>query len=84
MVVHEPIGRILSSVPCNSSGMFFIRAVASPVLAGCSVILKSSELVPLHSYQIAKLFVAVGFPKALVNFVHHSPQQADTIAKLHI
>lgn len=84
LVVQEPIGPILSIVPWNSPGILCMRAVASPVLAGCSVILKSSELAPLISYEIAKLFADAGFPKGLVNVVHHLPQQAATITKLLI
>lgn len=84
LVVQEPIGPVLSIVPWNSPGILGMRAVASPVLAGCSVILKSSELAPVISNKIAEVFAESGFPKGLVNVIHHSPQQAATITKLLI
>lgn len=81
LVYQEPVGPILSIVPWNSPGILCMRAVASPVLAGCSVVLKSSELAPAASNLIAQLFVDSGFPKGLVNVIHHSPQQAAVITK---
>lgn len=84
LVFQEPVGPVLSIVPWNSPGVLCMRAVASPVLAGCSVVLKSSELAPVISYLIAKLFADSGFPHGLVNVIHHSPQQAPEITKLLI
>lgn len=84
LVVQEPIGPVLSIVPWNSPCILCMRAVALPVLAGCSVLLKSSELAPLIAYKVAQLFNDAGFPAGLVNVVHHSAQQAAAVTKLLI
>lgn len=84
MVVQEPMGPILSIVPWNSPAILCMRAVVSPILAGCSVVVKSSELAPMIPYQIARLFHDSGFLPGLVNVIHHSPERAPAVTKLLI
>lgn len=79
MVLNEPLGPILSIAPWNAPIILCIRAIAGPVAAGCSVVLKTSEHSPLIHFELAKLFTEAGAPAGLVNSINHSSEDASKI-----
>ncbi|CUM67396.1 uncharacterized protein PRCAT00005090001 [Priceomyces carsonii] len=79
LVVREPCGPVLSIVPWNAPIILCIRAIVSPLAAGCSVLLKTSEQSPMIHHELAKLFLKAGGPPGLVNTVHHSSEDAPNI-----
>ncbi|CUM49451.1 uncharacterized protein AC631_05868 [Debaryomyces fabryi] len=80
-VVNEPIGPVLSIAPWNAPIILCIRAIAGPVAAGCSVVVKTSEHSPLVHMELAKLFTEAGAPSGLVNSINHRPQDASEVTK---
>ena len=64
-----PIGVVAAVVPWNAQ-MFLSATKLGPALAaGCSVILKASEIAPIPMLEFAKLIDQAGFPNGVVSVI---------------
>lgn len=64
-----PIGVVAAVVPWNAQ-MFLTATKLGPALAaGCSVVLKASELAPAPMFEFAKLVEQAGFPAGVVSVI---------------
>ena len=64
-----PIGVVAAVVPWNAQ-MFLSATKLGPALAaGCSVILKASEIAPIPMLEFAKLIDQAGFPGGVVSVI---------------
>ena len=69
-VTHEPIGVAALITPWNWP-LYQITAKVAPALAaGCTVVLKPSELSPLSALLFAEAVEEAGFPAGVFNLVH--------------
>ena len=68
-VLREPVGVVGQIVPWNFPLMFTSWKMGPALAAGCTVVLKPSELTPLSTLRIAELMRDVGFPAGVVNIV---------------
>ncbi|OHV18931.1 aldehyde dehydrogenase family protein [Rhizobium sp. RMa-01] len=69
-VAHEPIGVCALITPWNWP-LYQITAKVSPALAaGCTVVLKPSELSPLDALLFAETIEEAGFPNGVFNLVN--------------
>ncbi|GAC1608210.1 MAG: aldehyde dehydrogenase family protein [Mycobacteriales bacterium] len=69
LVVKEPIGVVGAITPWNYPLHQVVAKVAAALAAGCTVVLKPSEVAPLSSYALAEVFEAVGLPAGVFNVV---------------
>ena len=66
---REPIGVVVAVVPWNAQ-MFLTATKLGPALAaGCSIILKASELAPCAMLEFARLCDEAGFPSGVISVV---------------
>lgn len=66
---REPIGVVVAIVPWNAQ-MFLTATKLGPALAaGCSVILKASEIAPAPMLEFARLVAEAGFPAGTVSII---------------
>ena len=66
---REPIGVVAAVVPWNAQ-MFLTATKLGPALAaGCSVVLKASEIAPAPMLEFAKLVEQAGFPAGVVSVI---------------
>ncbi|MBE0363106.1 succinate-semialdehyde dehydrogenase / glutarate-semialdehyde dehydrogenase [Pseudoalteromonas ulvae UL12] len=65
----QPIGVVLGITPWNFPIAMVTRKVAPAIAAGCSFILKPSELTPLSALALAHLAIEAGFPSGAFNVV---------------
>ena len=67
--VREPIGVVAAIVPWNAQ-MFLTATKLGPALAaGCSVIIKASEISPIAMLEFARLIDEAGFPAGVVSII---------------
>lgn len=59
LVIKSPVGVVAAITPWNFPLMLAARKVAAALAAGCTVILKPSELTPLTAVALAECFDAV-------------------------
>ncbi len=71
---REPIGVVAAVVPWNAQ-MFLTATKLGPALAaGCTVVLKASEIAPAPMLEFARLIQEAGFPKGVVSIVTGDPE----------
>lgn len=76
MAVREPVGVILGIAPWNAPIILGVRAVATPLACGNTVVLKASESCPRTHALIAEAFAAAGLPEGALSIVTNAPQDA--------
>jgi acyl-CoA reductase-like NAD-dependent aldehyde dehydrogenase len=69
LIVREPVGVVGAIIPWNAPMGLISNKVAPALLAGCTVILKSSPEAPGEGYVIAEAAEAVGLPPGVLNVV---------------
>jgi aldehyde dehydrogenase (NAD+) len=69
LVVKEPIGVVGAITPWNYPLHQVVAKVAAALAAGCTVVLKPSEVAPLSAYALAEIFEQVGLPAGVFNLV---------------
>jgi aldehyde dehydrogenase (NAD+) len=80
-VVREPVGVVGAITPWNYPLHQVICKVAPALAAGCTVVLKPSEVAPLAAYALADVFHEVGLPPGVFNMVSgHGPVVGEAIA----
>lgn len=68
-IIKEPVGVVACITPWNYP-LHQIMAKVSPALAaGCTVIVKPSEVAPLTAFMLAEMVDASGFPPGVVNVI---------------
>ena len=69
LVVREPVGVVGAIVPWNAAFQIAQYKIAPALLAGCTVILKTSPEAPGVGYVMAEIAAAVGLPRGVLNVV---------------
>ncbi|MGN9810181.1 aldehyde dehydrogenase family protein [Micromonospora sp. BQ11] len=69
LVVREPVGVVGAITPWNYPLQQVMAKLAPALAAGCTVVLKPSELTPLVSYLLFDAIDEAGFPPGVVNLV---------------
>ena len=68
MIRRDPVGPVASIAPWNYPLMMAAWKLAAPLAAGCTVVLKPSELTPLSTLRLGEIMNDI-FPKGVVNVV---------------
>ncbi len=79
MALREPVGVVLGVAPWNAPIILGVRAIATALACGNSVILKASETCPRTHSLIVEAFIEAGLPAGVVNLVVNAPQDAGEI-----
>jgi aldehyde dehydrogenase (NAD+) len=81
-VIREPAGVIGMITPWNWPVNQVICKVIPALAAGCTMVLKPSELAPVSANLIAEIMHAAGVPKGVFNMVHgDGPTVGEAIAR---
>ena len=70
MLVHEPIGVCVLITPWNWPMNQIAAKVGPALVAGCTMILKPSEMAPLSAQLFAEFVDEAGFPAGVFNMLH--------------
>jgi aldehyde dehydrogenase (NAD+) len=69
LVVKEPVGVVGAITPWNYPLHQIAAKVAPALAAGCTVVLKPSEVAPLNAFVLADIIADVGLPAGVFNLV---------------
>jgi acyl-CoA reductase-like NAD-dependent aldehyde dehydrogenase len=69
LVVREPVGVVAAITPWNYPLHQIAAKVAPALAAGCTVVLKPSEVAPLNAFVLAEILDEVGVPAGAFNLV---------------
>lgn len=75
-VVRRAIGVVTAITPWNFPCSMVLRKAAAAIAAGCTVVLKPSELTPLSALALAQLSIEAGIPAGVFNVLVGSNAQA--------
>lgn len=64
---HEPVGVAALIIPWNGPAGTFVIKVAPALAAGCSIVVKPSELTPITALWLAELAAEAGVPDGVLN-----------------
>ncbi len=82
LVVREPVGVVVAITPWNYPLHQIALKVAPALAAGCTVVLKPSEVAPFNAFILAEVIEAAGLPKGVFNLVTgFGPQVGEALVK---
>ncbi|MEG1455538.1 MAG: aldehyde dehydrogenase family protein, partial [Comamonas sp.] len=84
MAVRQPAGVVVGIAPWNAPIILAVRAIATPLACGNTVVLKGSELCPATHGLIIEALQEGGLPPGVVNFVTNAPADAGTVVEAMI
>jgi acyl-CoA reductase-like NAD-dependent aldehyde dehydrogenase len=68
-IVREPVGVVGAIIPWNAPNSLIAYKTAAALIAGCTVIVKTSPEAPASAYLLAEICEDVGLPAGVFNFV---------------
>jgi aldehyde dehydrogenase (NAD+) len=69
LLVREPVGVVGAIIPWNAPLGLISYKIAPALIAGCTVILKSSPEAPGEGYLVAEVAEEIGLPPGVINVV---------------
>lgn len=84
MAVRQPAGVVVGIAPWNAPVILAVRAIATPLACGNTVVLKGSELCPATHGLIIEALQECGLPAGVVNFVTNAPADAGAVVEAMI
>jgi succinate-semialdehyde dehydrogenase / glutarate-semialdehyde dehydrogenase len=75
IVVKEPAGPTAAITPWNFPFMMITRKIATALAAGCTMIIKPSELTPLTAYKLLEYARKAGIPEGVFEMVTGNPKE---------
>jgi len=69
LVIHEPVGVVACITPWNYPLHQIVAKVAPALAAGCTVVVKPSEVAPLCAFLLAEIVDQAGLPPGVFNLV---------------
>ncbi len=79
--VRQAAGVVLGIAPWNAPVILGVRALATPLACGNTVVFKGSELCPATHGLIVQALQEAGLPPGVVNFVTNAPQDAAAVVE---
>ena len=69
LVLREPVGVVAAITPWNYPLSQIAAKVAPALAAGCTVVVKPSEVAPLNAFVLAEIVHEVGLPAGVFNLI---------------
>jgi acyl-CoA reductase-like NAD-dependent aldehyde dehydrogenase len=82
LVVRDPVGVVAAITPWNYPLHQITLKLAPALGAGCTVVLKPSEVAPFNAFILAEVIEAAGLPRGVFNLVTgYGPQVGEALVK---
>jgi len=81
MGVRQAAGVVVGIAPWNAPVILGVRAIATPLACGNTVVLKGSELCPQTHALIVQALNEAGLPPGVLNFVTNAPADAGAVVE---
>ena len=69
LVVREPVGVVAAITPWNYPLHQIVIKVAAALTAGCTIVVKPSEVAPIAGFLLAEVVDSIGLPPGVFNLV---------------
>ena len=81
MAIRRPAGVVLGIAPWNAPVILGVRAIATALACGNTVVLKASEACPKTQWLIGDVLRQAGFPPGVANIVTNAPADAAAVVE---
>ncbi len=81
MSIRQPYGVVVSIAPWNAPVILGIRAIATPLVCGNTIVLKGSEICPKTHQIIVDVLLEAGIPNGVINYITNAPEDAPEIVE---
>ena len=81
LLVREPVGVVGAIIPWNAPLGLISYKLAPALIAGCTVILKSSPEAPAEGYILAEIAESVGLPPGVINVVTADREASESLVR---
>lgn len=79
--LRQPAGVVLGIAPWNAAVVLAVRAIATPLACGNTVVLKGSGMCPATHGLVVRILQEAGFPRGVVNFITNAPADAAAVVE---
>jgi len=79
--VRQPAGVVLGIAPWNAPVILGVRAIATPLACGNTVVLKASEMCPATHSLIIEVLEEAGLPAGTANLITNAPADASALVE---
>ncbi len=69
LVIREPVGVVAAITPWNYPLHQIVIKVAAALVAGCTIVVKPSEVAPINAFVLAEIVDSLGLPAGVFNLV---------------
>jgi acyl-CoA reductase-like NAD-dependent aldehyde dehydrogenase len=83
LLVREPVGVVGAIIPWNAPMPQIGMKLAPALIAGCTIVLKTSPEAPGEGYLFAEAAAAVGFPPGVINVVCADREVSELLVRDH-
>ncbi|KAJ8121124.1 hypothetical protein ONZ43_g2346 [Nemania bipapillata] len=84
LIEREPLGVVLAISPWNAPASLTVRAIATPLICGNTVILKPSEYSPKSQDLVVRAMIDAGLPKGCLHFLPVSTERTPAITEFAV
>ena len=81
LIVREPVGVVGAIIPWNGPLGLISYKIAPALIAGCTVILKSSPEAPGEGYLVAEVAEEIGMPPGVINVITADRQVSELLVR---
>jgi acyl-CoA reductase-like NAD-dependent aldehyde dehydrogenase len=81
LLVREPVGVVGAIIPWNGPLSLISYKVAPALIAGCTIVLKSSPEAPGDAYLFAEIVEDIGLPPGVLNIVTADRQVSELLVR---
>ncbi|MGE8633120.1 MAG: aldehyde dehydrogenase [Achromobacter piechaudii] len=81
LAVRQPAGVVLGIAPWIAPVILAVRAIATPLACGNTVVFKGSEQCPATHGLVMHTLQEAGFPRGVLNFITNAPADAATVVE---
>jgi vanillin dehydrogenase len=83
-VTRVPFGVVFGIAPWNAPFALAIRAAVNPIMAGNTVVVKTSEFSPRSNLAMAQILLDAGLPAGVLNVFHSSVEDTPKVCETQV
>jgi betaine-aldehyde dehydrogenase len=80
-LIHEPVGVVGAIIPWNAPILMLAAKLAPALLAGCTVVVKTSPEAPLEAVLLGEILQHIGLPPGVVNIVMADREESELLVR---
>jgi betaine-aldehyde dehydrogenase len=81
LLIHEPVGVVAAIIPWNAPILMLASKLAPALLAGCTVVVKTSPEAPLEAVLLGQILEDIGLPAGVVNIIMADREESELLVR---